>query len=110
MNKTRYIFAMLLAVGIGTYFSSAHAGAAVVTRSTTPNYSVTTVRTTGSYVVYPAPCCYSSVVVRSVPSTVTVKSVSPPPPSVRVVYATPVVTTYPAPKVVYMPTTYYYVP
>lgn len=108
MNKTRYVFAMLFAVGIGTCFSSAHAGAVVVTRSATPSYSVTTVRTTGPYVAYPAPCCYSSVVVRSAPSTITIKAVSPPP--VRVVYAAPVVTTYPAPKVVYVPATYYYVP
>jgi hypothetical protein len=114
MNKTPYVLALLFAVGIGSCFSSAHAGAVVVTRSATPSYSMTTVRATGAYVINPAPCCYSSVVVRSVPSTVTIKAVSPPP--VRVVYATPVVTTYPSPKVVYVPSTiyvpatYYYVP
>ncbi|WP_147293340.1 hypothetical protein [Dyella monticola] len=116
MNKTPYVLAMLLAVGIGTCFSSAHAAAVVVTHSAAPSYSVTTVRTTGPYVIYPASCCYTSVVVRSVPSTATVKVIAPPPPpTVRVVYATPVVTTYPttrvvyAPATVYMPATYYYV-
>ena len=109
MNKTPYLFAMLLAVGIAGCFSSARAGTVVVTHAAVPAYSVTTVHTTGPYVVYPSPCCYAKVVVKTYPSTATVKVVAPPPPPppVRVVYATPVVTTYPLAKVVYVPATVY---
>lgn len=107
MNKTRYVLAMLFSIGIGTSFSSAYAGAVVVAHAASPSYGMTTMRTSGSYVIHPTPCCYSSVVVRSAPSTVTVRAVAPPPPPVRVVYGTPVVITYPAANVVHVPTTVY---
>ncbi|GLQ49351.1 hypothetical protein ACFFJT_20530 [Dyella flava] len=107
MNKTPYLLASLLAVGIGAYLPSAHA-AAVVTYSSAPGYAVTTVHTTGPYYgIHPAPCCYTGVVVTGRASTITVAAVPPPPPLVRMVYAAPVVTVYPPPRVVYVPTAYY---
>jgi hypothetical protein len=115
MNTTRYLFAAAFAVGIGVQMSSAYA-ATVVTYSSKPAYPVTTVYTTGPYWgIYPAPCCYTRVVVKGGASSATVAVVPPPKPPARVVVAPPPVAVYPAPRVVYAPApyypaTYYYVP
>jgi hypothetical protein len=104
MNKTRYMLAALFAVAVGAPWPSAHAGT-VVTHSTTPNYAVTTVRTSGTYWgVQPAPCCYGRVVVTGNTSK-TVITTAPPP--VRVVYTTPPVVVYPTTRAVYVPAPYY---
>jgi hypothetical protein len=104
MNKSPYLLATLLAVAIGAPWSSAYA-ATVVTKSATPSYAVTTVRTSGTYWgIQPAPCCYNRVVVTGNTSK-TVITTAPPP--VRVVYTTPPVVVYPTPRAVYVPTTYY---
>jgi hypothetical protein len=104
MNTTRYVLAAAFAVGITVLWPAAHAGT-VVTASTTPGYTVATVRTTGPYWgIQPAPCCYTRVVVTGTTAVTTV------PPPVRVVYPAPPVVVYPAPRPVYVPTAYYYVP
>jgi hypothetical protein len=111
MNSTRYLLAAAFAVGISVQLPSAYA-ATVVTYSSKP---VTTVYTTGPYWgIYPAPCCYTSVVVKGGTSTATVAVVPPPKPPARVVYVAPPVTVYPM-RVVYPSTgyytrAYYYVP
>lgn len=106
MNTTRYLLAAAFAVGIFVQFPCAHA-ATVVTTSTKPVYTVTTVQATGPYrVISPAPCCYTRVVVKSAPSTATVAVVPPPKPPVRVVYVAPPVTVYPT-RVVYPSTGHY---
>jgi hypothetical protein len=109
MNATRYLLAATLVVGISVPLSFAHA-ATVVTYSSKPTYTVTTVRTVPPYWgVYPARCCYSRVVVAgAVPPPVVV--IPPAKPPVRAVYVAPPVTVYPKPRVVYTPAPYYYVP
>jgi hypothetical protein len=111
MNPTRYLLAAAFAVGIGVQLPSAYA-ATVVTTSAKP---VTTVYTTGPYWgIYPAPCCYTSVVVKGGASMATVAVVPPPKPPARVVYVAPPVTVFPTrlvyPATGYSTRVYYYGP
>jgi hypothetical protein len=106
MYTTRYLLAAAFAIGISVQLPCAYA-ATVVTYSAKPAYAVTTVQTTGPYWgIYPAPCCYTRVVVKGAAPTATVTVAPPPKPPVRVVYVAPPVTVYPT-RVVY-PTTGYY--
>ena len=110
MITTRYFLAAALTVGISMSLSSAYA-ATVVTYSSKPAYAVTTVRTANSYRgIYPAPCCYTRIVVTAPVAPAPVVVVPPPKPSARVVYMTPPVAVYPKVRVVYAPRPYYYVP
>jgi hypothetical protein len=106
MNTTRYLITAAFAVGFSVQLPFAYA-ATVVTYSAKPAYAVTTVQTSEPYSgIYPAPCCYTRVVVKGGTSTATVAVVPPPKPPVRVVYVAPPVTVYPTP-IVYPSTGYY---
>jgi hypothetical protein len=108
MNTTRCVLILLLAA-IAARGSSAHA-ATVVAHWSSPGYGITTVRTTGAYWgPRPVSCCYTSAVVAGAAVTATTITATTPPRPAPVIYASPVVTVYPAP-VVYAPGTYYYVP